>query len=167
MLIRLVLGIGSAAHSVGRVLVFALGVHKPRRSRPAIECPLAGPNKRPWPSAASAQFSEFSDVGFGSMLGFPTAQARRVQAGVSLTAPPPLEIGMKTLAAFSTRTMARQCYASHKRNGGRVSSAASKPSSHASFALLRVRSSRADARFAVNRWPNLALVPKDAGFWVL
>ena len=30
-----------------------------------------------------------------------------------------------------TRTMARQCYASHKRNGRRVSSAASKPSSHA------------------------------------
>ena len=27
--------------------------------------------------------------------------------------------------------MARQCYASHKRNGRRVSSAASKPSSHA------------------------------------
>ena len=30
-----------------------------------------------------------------------------------------------------TRTMARQCYASHKRNGRRVSSAASKPSSSA------------------------------------
>ncbi len=37
----------------------------------------------------------------------------------------------KQLRPFETRTMARQCYASHKRNGRRVSSAASKPSSHA------------------------------------
>ena len=65
---------------------------------------------------------------------------------------------------FETRTMARQCYAFHKRNGRRVSSAASKPSSHARFALLRVRS-RADARFAVSRSPNLGTGPE--GRWLL
>ena len=37
----------------------------------------------------------------------------------------------KQLRPFESRTMARQCYASHKRNGRRVSSAASKPSSSA------------------------------------
>ncbi len=65
---------------------------------------------------------------------------------------------------FETPTMARQCYASHKRNGRRVSSAASKPSSHARFALLRVRS-RSDARFAVSRSPNLGTGPE--GRWLL
>ena len=71
----------------------------------------------------------------------------------------------KRLRLFQTRTMARQCYASHKRNGRRVSSAASKPSSHALFALLRVRSSRADARFAVSRSPNRGTGPE--GRWLL
>ena len=53
MLISLVLGIGSAAHSVWERPRICPRRTKPRRSRPAIECPLARPNKRPWPSAAS------------------------------------------------------------------------------------------------------------------
>src|SRR5258708_6520993 len=53
MLISLILGIGSAAHSVWARPRIGPGRTEPRRSRPAIECPLARPNKRPWPSAAS------------------------------------------------------------------------------------------------------------------
>ena len=67
MLIRLVLGIGSAAHSVGRVLVFALGVQSPGGRDLPLNVHLLGPISVLGRPQLLAQFSEFSDVGFGSV----------------------------------------------------------------------------------------------------
>jgi hypothetical protein len=59
--------IGSAAHSVGRVLVFALGVQSPGGRDLPFNVHLLGPISVLGRPQLLAQFSEFSDVGFGSV----------------------------------------------------------------------------------------------------
>ena len=67
MLISLVLGIGSAAHSVWERPRICPRRTKPRRSRPAMNVHLLGPISVLGRPQLLAQFSEFSDVGFGSV----------------------------------------------------------------------------------------------------
>ena len=82
----------------------------------------------------------------------------------------PLEVALKTVATrpFETRTMARQCYASHKRNGRRVSSAASQ--AFLPCLICIATRPQQQGRCSLRRKSlglTLALVPKDAGLWVL